>query len=89
MSKQVALSKFDLLRDFVNLKTLFPENFEVKSPPSEGIFSIKYSGKSVLPGKADWQRHEQFESIKACDDFTYGIWNLPEYFVTLWDANVG
>ena len=74
LSRQVRFSKFDLLRDFSNLRTLLPKNFTIKNMPKEGIFKIKYSGKSYIRGAAN-TRYENWTHCKCDEEMTVGVWS--------------
>jgi hypothetical protein len=84
----MSLTKFDLLRDFKKLETLLPPDFKIEEIPSEGVLSIKYSGKSNVRG-ADHTHFTNFTSVKCDEEMTVGVWNHPEYFVTIYNQHIG
>ena len=50
LCKKLQFSKFNLLRDFINLKTLFGKDFQIQSPGDEMGVELKYSGKGFCVG---------------------------------------
>ena len=74
LSKAIKFQTVSLMKDLMQLKNLYPENFKIKEPPSELNITLKYSGKTYGGGPSQL-RHGQFQYIKATGKFNYGYWD--------------
>ena len=48
LSKTLKFKNMNLMKDLIQLKNLYPENFKIKEPPQEIEIKPKYSGKAYL-----------------------------------------